>query len=138
MAKNKIGLKFDGMEELIKDLESVEGDLKLATENALKASKQAITPGINQAISKHNRTGGTSASVDQDMKVTWVGNTAEINIGFNLKNGGMPSIFLMYGTPRMKKDTALYNSVYGSRVKKRVGEIQKEVFQKMISRKMGG
>lgn len=138
MANNKIGLKFEGMEELIKEFDGLNGDLKSATENALKASKQAITPGIQEAISRHRRTGATEKSLDKNIKVNWEGATASADIGFDIANGGLPSIFLMYGTPRMKKDTKLYNSIYGSKVKKRVAEVQKEVFQKMIQRKMGG
>lgn len=138
MAKNKIGLQFEGFEELANQFEALGGDLKAATENALKASKQAITPGIQQAIDKHRKTGDTERSLDKSMKVNWEGTTASIDIGFHVRQGGLPSIFLMYGTPRVKKDRKLYNSIYGSKVKKQVAEIQKETFQKMIMRRMGG
>jgi hypothetical protein len=138
MPKNKIGLKFDGFEELINQFEAMGGDLKIATENALKASKEAVTPGIQQAINKHRKTGDTEKSLDKSMTVDWQGTTASIDIGFHVRQGGLPSIFLMYGTPRTKKDTKLYNSVYGSKVKRQVAEAQKEVFQKMIARRMGG
>lgn len=136
--KNRIGLQFDGMEDLIKKFESLDGDLKKATENALKASKQAVTPGIQQAIKKHHLTGDTEKSLDKKIKVEWEGATASVDIGFHVRQGGLPSIFLMYGTPRVKKDTKLYNSIYGPKVKKQIAEIQKEVFQKMIARRMGG
>lgn len=136
--KNKIGLQFDGFEELAAEFDSIGGDLKRATENALKASKKVITPGIDQAIKKHHLTGDTEKSLDKGTKVKWEGTTASIEVGFHIRQGGLPSVFLMYGTPRAKKDTKLYNSIYGSKIKKQVGEIQKEVFQKMIARKMGG
>ena len=138
MANNKIGLQFEGFEELANQFEALGGDLKAATENALKASKQAITPGIQQAIDKHRKTGDTEKSLDKSMKVNWEGTTASIDIGFHVRQGGLPSIFLMYGTPRVKKDRKLYNSIYGSKVKRQVAEIQKETFQKMIMRRMGG
>lgn len=136
--KNRIGLQFDGMEELIKEFEQLGGDLKSATENALKQSKKAVTPGIDQAIKKHHLTGDTEKSLDKEIKVEWEGTTASIDVGFHISQGGLPSIFLMYGTPRVTKDTKLYNSIYGSKVKKQIAEIQKEVFQKMIARRMGG
>lgn len=138
MPKNKIGLKFDGMEELIEEFERLDGDLKKATENALKASKQIVTPNVQSAIARHKRTGATEKSLDKNMQVEWEGATASIDIGFHIRQGGLPSIFLMYGTPRMKKDTQLYNAVYGSKLKKQIAETQKEVFHKMIARRMGG
>lgn len=138
MPKNKIGLQFDGLEEMIAQLESVEGDIKATVDAALRASKQAVNPGVKQAIARHKLTGYTEASLDKSMKVDWEGTIASIDIGFNIKGGGLPSIFLMYGTPRMKKDSKLYNSIYGSKIKKQVATIQEEVFQKRIARRMGG
>lgn len=136
--KNKIGLQFEGFDELAAQFEQLGGDLRSATENALKASKQAVTPGIDQAINKHRLTGDTERSLDKKIRVEWEGTTASIDIGFHISQGGLPSVFLMYGTPRVKKDTKLYNSIYGSKVKKQIAEVQKEVFQKMIARRMGG
>lgn len=138
VGKNKIGLQFEGFDELAAQIEQLGGDLRSATENALKASKQAVTPGIDQAINKHRLTGDTERSLDKKIRVEWEGTTASIDIGFHISQGGLPSVFLMYGTPRVKKDTKLYNSIYGSKVKKQIAEVQKEVFQKMIARRMGG
>lgn len=138
MAKNKIGLKFDGIEDMVERLEKVEGDIKSTAEAALKASKQAVNPGIQKEIMRHRRTGNTEATLDKDMIVKWEGTSGSIKIGFNIRNGGLPSIFLMYGTPRMKKDTKLYNSIYGSKTKKTIANAQKEVFEKRIARRMGG
>ena len=138
MAKNKIGLKFDDIEDMLKRLERVEGDIKATTEAALKASKQAVAPGIQREIARHRRTGTTEATLDKDMSVKWEGTKGAIKIGFNIRKGGLPSIFLMYGTPRMKKDTKLYNSVYGAKTKKTIAAAQKEVFEKRITRRMGG
>ncbi len=137
MAKNKIGLKFEGLEELAGKFEALERSVKPAAENALKASKAAVTPEIDKAISKHKLTGGTAKSLDRKVQVDWNGTTASVDIGFHIRAGGLPSVFLMYGTPRVKKDTALYRSVYGSKTKKLIAETQKEVFQKMIARRMG-
>lgn len=137
MAKNRFGIQFDGLEDMIAKLESVEGDIKATTEAALKASKQYVNPGIQQAIGKHHITGDTEATLDKSMNVTWDGPVASIEIGFKLPEG-LPSIFLMYGTPRMKKDTKLYNSIYGAKTTKQVAAVQQEVFQKRIERKMGG
>ena len=63
---------------------------------------------------------------------------ANISVGFDIKQGGLPSIFLMYGTPRMKKDTKLYADVYGKKAQERIKKAQEETFQKGIKKLLGG
>ena len=147
--KNKIGLKFEGLEEMIANLEKVQGDLKATTEKALKASKQHINEELRKVTVPANypahgkySTGKTAQSIDTDMSVTWEGTTASIKVGYDMQISGMTSIFLMYGTPRhkppMKAVRKMYNAIYGSKMKKEVAEIQREVFVKVIKRRMGG
>ena len=55
----------------------------------------------------------------------------------DIKNGGMASIFLMYGTkvfgtPRVKKDTKLYSAIYGKKTKEKIKEIMSEEFRKVL------
>lgn len=138
MPKNKIGLEFKGWDEVIANFEHAGGDIKQATEAALKASKQVITPGARAAIARHRRTGRTEASLDTNMNVEWDGFTASIDVGFHIRQGGLPSIFLMYGTPRVAPDKTLYNSIYGPRIKKQVAKIQEDAVNKVISRTIGG
>jgi hypothetical protein len=142
--KNKIGLKFEGLEEMIAKLESLEGDLKATTEKALIASKQhvveelcKVTIPANYPAGGKYATGRTQQSIDTDMTVNWNGTTAEISIGYDMKISGMTTIFLMYGTPKMTKVSKMYNAVYGSKMKKEVGEIQRAVFAAEVQRKMG-
>lgn len=138
MAKNKMGLEFKGFDEVIANFEHAGGNVMQATEAALKASKQAVNPAAQAAILKHRRTGRTEASLDTNMHVNWEGLTAEINIGFNIRDGGLASIFLMYGTPRVQPDKKLYNSIYGPKIKKQIAKIQEEAINKVISRTLGG
>lgn len=146
--KNKIGLKFDGLEEMIANLEKVQGDLKTTTEKALKASKQRVNEELRKVTIPANypahgkySTGKTAQSIDTDMSVTWEGTTASIKVGYDMQISGMTSIFLMYGTPRhkppMKAVRKMYNAIYGAKMKKEVAEIQREVFVKVIKRRMG-
>ena len=147
--KNKIGLKFEGLEEMIANLEKVQGDLKTTTEKALKASKQRVNEELRKVTIPANypahgkySTGKTAQSIDTDMSVTWEGTTASIKVGYDMQISGMTSIFLMYGTPRhkppMKAVRKMYNAIYGSKMKKEIAEIQREVFAKVIKRRMGG
>lgn len=136
--KNKIGLQFSGFDEMITKLDELQGDLKETTEKALQASFDHVTPKLAKDIKKHKLTGATEASLRKNEKVEWSGTTASINVGFDIDNGGLPSIFLMYGTPRMKPDKKLYNDIYGSKTKKEIAEIQREIFASEIKKKMEG
>lgn len=137
MAKNKIGLEFKGFEEYAERLDKLGGDLKAITEKALQNSHDFITPKIHGEMRRHHRSGLTEDSIVDDAKVEWEGTTASVRIGFKIRNGGLASIFLMYGTPRMKKDQALYDSIYGSRTRKQIAELQEKTFARAIKKIMG-
>lgn len=144
MAKNKIGLQFSGFEETIAKLKELEGDVKKATEEALIESQSIVAKNAQAAMSKHHRTGGTEESIVVDKKVEWEGFTASIGVGFDITNGGLASVFLMYGTPRhapghpgTDADTAVYDAVYGTKTKKAVATVQEEIFLKAIAERMG-
>ena len=65
------------------------------------------------------------------------GDVAEVNVGFNLRQpGGFHSIFIMYGTPRIAKDTRVYNAIRGAKTKKSVEDVQMKVMAKHL--KFGG
>ena len=134
----KFKLEFDGMMEMIYELESLNGDLKSTTESALKATFGAVTPGIKSAMNSSrynfNRTGRTKGSLVNAPKVEWQGTIGEVPIGFDIENGGLASIFLMYGTPHIAPDRNLYNSIFGAKIRKQVAEVQREVFDKRIAR----
>lgn len=138
MAKNKIGLNFKGFEEYAERLDKLGGDIKKATEKALQATHDHITPNLEKDIKRHHLTGATEKSLARDAKVQWTGSTAEIKVGFKIHDGGLPSIFLMYGTPRMKKDQKLYNDIFGGKTKREVAEIQKKIFMEEIKKIMEG
>ena len=135
MAKLKI--EFDGFEEVTARLTKLEGNVKATTEKALEASRDYVVPNLHSAMAKHKRTGKTEASIVENEKVKWTGTLAKIDVGFDLKHGGLPSIFLMYGTPKMKKDQQLYNAIYGSATQKKIRQIQEDIFYDEI-RRLGG
>ena len=134
----KLGIEFDGFEKLIQKLEDVEGAAEQATENALIATHELVTRNLQSAIAPHRRTGETEKSLKRNAEVTWIGTAAEVEVGFDIDNGGLPSIFLMNGTevngtPRVKPDTKLYNAIYGAKTKKEIAELQEKEFRKCIT-----
>lgn len=138
MAKNKLTLNFTAFEEYAEKLDELGGDLKAVTEKALQNSHDYVTPKIHRAMRKHRRTGRTEDSIADDAKVEWSGTVASVDVGFDILDGGLPSIFLMYGTPRVQKDQELYDSIYGSKTKKEVAKLQEKTFARAIKKVMGG
>ena len=148
MARNKIGLNFDGWQDLMADLDELAGStgVKRAVESAQKASKQYVNQQLNSAMSKGNLPAGgkysnderTRKSIDSELSVEWQGDTAEMAVGFNLKESGLTSIFLMYGTPSMDPVKGLKAAIYGAKTQKEVARLQEEAVYKVMQRIMGG
>lgn len=133
----KFKLEVDGLDKFVERLSKLEGNVKETAEKALSESKDYVTSNLKSAMDKHNRTFNTVGALDKDKKVEWAGDIGTIHVGFNIREGGLPSIFLMYGTPRTSKDSNLYNAVYGANTKAKVKEIQENTFYNEI-RKLGG
>lgn len=134
MAKLKV--EFEGFKEISEKLDRLGGNLKATTDQALKKSFNAVTPGIVSAMAPHRQSGDTESSLKTSAEVTWNGLVAEMPIGFDISKGGLPSVFLMFGTPKISPDRKLYNAVYGSTIKKKVNEIQENVFMIEIGKVM--
>ena len=145
MARNRIGLQFKELDAYMAKLDELgNGDaMKRGVEAALKASKQHVNPLIEKSMAKLPAggiysTGDTKKSIDKDMSVEWQGMTASVKVGFDFSKSGLTSIFLMYGTPRMKPVSGLKNAIYGSKTQKELATIQEEALQKVILRIMEG
>ena len=140
MARNRISLQID-LEDMITSLERAGKDVKGAVDEVEKASKKVVTDALVRDTVKGNypakgkySQGDLAKSIDKDYSVKWSGYTAEIKLGYDMKKSGLTSIMLLYGTPRMKKATKLYNDIYGSKIKKEVKEIQQETLNKILER----
>lgn len=117
--------------------------MKKGVEEALVESKKHVNPLIEQAMTKlpaggKYSTGDTKESIDTDMSVDWAGMTGSIKVGFDFKKSGPKSIYLMYGTPRMKPASGLKNAIYGSKTQKEIAEIQERVMSDVIKGVMEG
>ena len=130
----KMRLEFAGFEEMAERLDKLGGDLKKTTEKALIETHKLLTPKVEEAFKRHDvkYSHDTMKSLKKDPKVEWSGSTAEIGVGFKISEGGFPSIFIMYGTPRMQPDKKVYNSIYGNR--KKVRELQEKIFAEEIAK----
>lgn len=137
MGRNRIGLQIEGFEEWSESLEKAGGAIQKVTEECLKTAQEMITKELRKDMKKHHRTGRTELSISED-PVKWEGTCASVPVGFDINKGGLASVFLMYGTPRIKKDVKLYNDVYGGKMKKKIAERQEEIFKSEMSKLMEG
>ena len=147
MARNKIGLNFDGWEDYMAKLDKLGGAnaMKKGVNEALIESKKHVNPLIEKNIVKSKLPakgkysyGNTKESIDNEMKAVWTGMTGEIKVGFDFSKSGMKSIFLMYGTPKMKPVTGLKSAIYGTNTTKEIAEIQEKVLSETIKKVMEG
>lgn len=138
MAKNKLSLDFPAYDHLKKQLEKVGGNaLQQAVDKALTDSEKYIDRQLKTAIQPHRRSGRTEKSLKDSNKPEWSGTQASIDVGFDISDGGLASIFLMYGTkmhgqPHVKPDKKLYDALYGSKTKKKIQQIQEEAFYEIL------
>lgn len=145
MARNKIGLQFEGWENYMSKLDELGGTqiMKKGVEEALVESKKHVNPLIENAMAKlpaggKYSSGNTKESIDKDNKVEWSGMTGTIKVGFDFSKSGVTSVFLMYGTPRMKPVSGLKGAIYGSKSQKEIAEIQERVLSDVIKKVMEG
>ena len=136
--KNKLSVDFKCFAEVAENLDRLGGDLQATTDKALEASRKLVDDQLHAKMLKHHRSGDTERSILDSARVEWHGTISEVKVGFDIANGGLPSIFLMYGTPRMDKDQDLYNAVYGASTKRKIHELQKQIFDEAVKKAMGG
>lgn len=156
MARKKWGINFDGFTELSEKYVKLGGDLKKVADDCLSFIPERINPELKTAISKHKRTGKTAKSLANDQKPEWTGDTATIKVGFKISEGGLPSVFLMYGTarhtpvnqygtpkragakdnPGIKQDKKLYNAIYGASVQREISAEQEKIYNKAILKRL--
>jgi len=146
----RVGLSFDGLDEMIRRFSELgQGDaLKETVEKALDASAEIAYQSIKDAMSQAKvngrpvnwgRTGRTKASLKEDYEIVWeTSDRAYKPVGFDFKDGGLTSVFLMHGTPRIKPNRALWDAIYGKAVNEKISEIQKEIFEEEISKLLNG
>lgn len=136
----KMSITFDGFADLAADIDRSGGDLHAAVDEALTATQKLIQSNLATAAAEYARkgrkgyaTGEMYASILKDARITWQGSVAEVGAGFGLdEKGGWHSIFIMYGTPRMAKDTKVYNAIKGAKTKNDIAKIQQEIMQKYM------
>lgn len=136
--RNKIGLNFKGANELAYLLQNLNGNLEKTIKKSLSESAKYVAGNAEAAMSRHNKTHKTVNSIDHTYYVEKKGSLLRVPVGFHVSQGGLASIFLMYGTPRVAKDTNLYNAIRGTKTRKHIAEIQEKAFTDAVNEAKGG
>lgn len=142
--KSKYSLNFAEFENLAHKIEEMGGNLHEAVDEALHSTHELITPKLAANIARHNSSGNTAESLDKAPAVVWESPLkAKVNIGFDLTNGGAPSVFLMWGTPRRKAsempvDKALRNAAFGPAIRREVAQLQREALEAYLQKYLRG
>lgn len=142
MARMK--MEIEGLNEYLNKIQLLGGNVRETTETALRETHAIVTQKIETAMQAGNlpakgkySTGETLKHLRRNAAVEWHGDVAEVPVGFDIKQGGLVSIFLMYGTPRMSPAKGLKEAVFGARTRKEIVEAQENVFWNEIRRLEG-
>lgn len=136
----KMQIIGDPFKDLALAIDKAGGNLKAAADEALTESAKIVQSNTVSAAAPYFRggrkgyaTGDMYRSIKRTVSPTWTGDVAEVHVGFDLKaKGGFHSIFVMYGTPRMQKDTQVYNAIRGIKTKKSVEAAQEKAMKKHL------
>lgn len=134
-----IKLEFKGFDEILQKLTKLDADTKTIAEKALTETHKIVTDKAAIAVEKPNlpaqgkySTGRTARSLKKTADISWNGTVGSVEVGFDIKSGGLPSVFMIKGTPRYMKNQMLYDAFYGDQTIGQISNAQKEIFYKAL------
>ena len=100
-------------------------------ESGLKKSHSYITGNLEKHSQKsfypaHGdfSSGGTNEAIHRDSKVIWLNDSfATIRVGFD-HSKTMAPLMLMYGTPKMRAVTEIYDDIFGRKTRTEIRHLQ--------------
>lgn len=136
----KMQIIGDSFKDLALAIDKAGGDLKSAADEALRETGKIVQSNVVSAAQpyagkgkKGYATGEMYRAIKRTYSPKWIGDVAEVGVGFDLSaKGGFHSIFIMYGTPRMAKDQAVFNAIKGAKTKKSIAAMQDKIMQKHL------
>lgn len=118
-----------GVSDLLKKIEAAGGRVDEAVKKAVDNSLEQVGMKMQLFMLGHKESGETYSSYEQIM-ASIKDNKVEAMVGYNVKNGGLPAIFLDVGTPKQKPFFFRYYAVENSR--KQIEEIQRATLNEIL------
>lgn len=129
MGKNSMTLNMKGFDDMLERIKKANGSIESAAEKALVEGVKPFQQDLQVGIKKHYRTGLTESTL-KEPNVRWNGNVASISAGFDINKGGLPAIFLEYGTPKQRPRPFIRPAI--ERNKSKARNIQKRELTKIL------
>lgn len=122
-------IEMYGVSDLLKKIEAAGGKVDEAVKKATDNSLEQVGMKMQLFMQGHRDSGDTYKSYEQvPAKVN--GGKVEAIVGYDTKNGGLPSIFLDVGTPKQKPHFFRYYAVQNS--SKQIQEIQRTTLEEIF------
>ena len=135
MERNTLKLDVSGFTQMLRQLDSLGGDVKRAVTDALQQASETIAEDTEEALAFPNLprggkywTGTTKESIIHDNRVRWDGMVGWVPVGFDYSKPGAGG-YLITGTPRMSPDRALHKMY---KQKKYMNQIQKDMSEVIL------
>lgn len=120
---------FVGGAELLKKIEVAGGRVDEAVKKCVDNSLEQVAMKMQLFMLGHKHTGATYSSLEtKAAKVN--GNIVTGSVGYDVKKGGLPAIFLDVGTPKQKPYFFRYYAVENSSAQ--IAEIQKATLNEIL------
>lgn len=123
-------INYYGTDEVVRKLDDLGENVEDIVFNALLESAEKPKEEMLNFIKNHKRTGITEGSFKETLKKE--DGKIYLEIGFDIKRGGLPALFLNYGTPRQEPyffiDKAIENNL--DEIKK----TQEEAMQRALAK----
>ncbi len=94
-------IEMYGVGDLLKKIEKAGGDVEKAITKAVEKSVELPKRDMLNFMAKHHKTGHTEESFTV-YPIEWKDGVGTVRLGFSVRKGGLPAIFLNYGTPTIQ------------------------------------
>ena len=144
-------IQFSGAGKMLTALDELSAaGVQRAIGKALRETHAGVTPKIHAEMQKHNKSGDVERSIVDEPRVTIEGNIISMPIGFDLDKGGLPSIWLIYGTPRhgpygekgghpgQQPDQGLYEAIFGRKTAGEIAKVQRKAIKEVMEQYLNG
>ncbi len=122
-------VEISGMSELLQKIEKAGGNVNQACAKAVDNCLELVGLHMQLFMAEHKLTGDTYDSYEQIM-ASIKDNKVEAMVGYNVKKGGLPAIFLDVGTPKQKPYFFRYYAIENNQ--KEIQRIQRDTLNDIL------